>query len=130
MSKKALAKLQKKEAKNSKKAGGAAAAAGDDKKQQGKPKGGDKQGAKPAASKSAASSSQVFGGAAADLWEGLLSTNQWFGGIKPSQADAQAVKHLGTQMPDPEKHPNLFGWAAIAKKFKEDVSKTWTAGQL
>jgi len=33
-------------------------------------------------------------------------------------------------MPDPEKHPNLFGWAAIAKKFSETVAKSWTAGEL
>lgn len=74
--------------------------------------------------------SNVFSGAAADLWEGLLDKHQWFGGLAPSQADAQAVKHLGNQMPDPTKHPNLFGWAAIAKKFKEDVTKNWKPGQL
>ena len=72
----------------------------------------------------------MFAGAAADLWEGLLSQHQWFGGLKPSQADAQAVIHLGNQMPDPVNHPNLFGWAAIAKKFKDDVTKKWAPGEL
>ena len=33
-------------------------------------------------------------------------------------------------MPDPVNHPNLFGWAAIAKKFKEDVTKKWAPGEL
>ena len=72
MSKKALAKLQKKEAKKDKKAGGAAAAgapANDGKKHQGKPKG---EPAAAASSISSASACQVFGGPAADLWEGLL----------------------------------------------------------
>jgi hypothetical protein len=88
MSKKALAKQQKKEAKNNKKAGGASAAGAptnEGKKQQGKP---NNQSAAAAGSASSASAGHVFGGPAADLWEGLLQNNQWFGGMKPSQADA------------------------------------------
>lgn len=33
-------------------------------------------------------------------------------------------------MPNPERHPNLFGWAAIANKCGDSVVKTWPAGQL
>ena len=129
LSKKALAKLQKKEAKTAKKSGGAAAA-DDGKKKEGKAKNeGDKK-PKAAVSTSKASSSDVFSGAAADLWEGLLATHQWFGGLKPSKADAQAAKLMGSQMPDPERHPNLFGWASMAKKFQEVATKNWAEGEL
>ena len=33
-------------------------------------------------------------------------------------------------MPDPEKHPNLFGWAAIASKYKNDIVDKWPAHEL
>ena len=33
-------------------------------------------------------------------------------------------------MPDPEMHPNLFGWAAIAGKFKDSMMNKWPAGDI
>mmetsp|Transcript_3622 Transcript_3622/g.4147 ORF Transcript_3622/g.4147 Transcript_3622/m.4147 type:complete len:273 (+) Transcript_3622:804-1622(+) len=33
-------------------------------------------------------------------------------------------------MPNPRVHPNFFGWAAMAKKFKDDVVAKWAPGQL
>lgn len=80
LSKKDLKKLEKK-------AGKAAGVKVDDKKGKkgGKEekKGGDK---KPSAAKS--SQSDCFSGPAADKWESMLAQNQYFGGQKPSQADA------------------------------------------
>ena len=127
MSKKALAKEAKKAAKNAKKSGDPAPE-GDAKVN----KKGAKGDAKPkaAAAASAPAQSNAFGGAAADHLESLLGDLQWFGGAKPSQADAEAVRLLGKSIPDAEAHPNLFGWAAMAKKFKDDIMKTWGAGQL
>ena len=34
------------------------------------------------------------------------------------------------RLPDPEAHPNLFGWAAITRKFKDDVMAKWPKGEL
>lgn len=82
MSKKALAKLAKKDAKTSKKAGGAAPA--DDKKKGAKTKG---EAPKQAAAV-CSSMGTFFSGPAADLWDSLLSETQWLNGAKLSQADA------------------------------------------
>lgn len=37
---------------------------------------------------------------------------------------------LDGKKPDPEKHPNLYAWAAMTTKFAESVSSKWPAGVL
>jgi len=37
---------------------------------------------------------------------------------------------MAGRVPDAENHPNLYAWAAIVGKFKDDVMKKWPAGKL
>jgi len=37
---------------------------------------------------------------------------------------------MNGMLPNPENHPNLYGWAAIAGKFKADLIAKWPAGEL
>ena len=85
-----------------------------------------------AAGSAAANQRAFFKGAAADLWESLLSQSgaQWLLGTKPTQADAAAIKELGGLKPNPASHPNLFAWAAMATKFSDAVTGKWAAGDL
>ena len=62
--------------------------------------------------------SGFFSGPIADLWEEVLDQQQWLGGTKLSQADAEATKIIMGQFPNPNTHPNLFAWCAIATKFQ------------
>ena len=127
MSKKALAKAAKKDAKAQAKAGNAppAKAGG---KPDGKKKGAAAADAPAPAKKAAAAGS--FSGPAADLWETLLKDFQWFGGVKQSQADAQAVQHVRGKAIDAERYPNLYFWASMATKFSDEAMKKWPAGEL
>lgn len=124
MSKKALAKLAKKDAKSQAKAGNAPPA-----KAKGKPEAAKKDGADAAPAKKTAAAGS-FSGPAADLWETLLKDCQWFGGVKQSQADAQAVQHVRGKAIDAERYPNLYFWASMATKFSDDAMKKWPAGEL
>ena len=71
-----------------------------------------------------------FEGPDADYLEELLGNSQWFGGAKPSQADAKALKLLKKRLPDPKLQPNLYGWAAMARKFNKEDRAKWEAGKL
>lgn len=51
-------------------------------------------------------------------------------GAKPTQADAAAVKDMGSLRPNPAFHPNLYAWSAIVTKFAASVSAKWPAGEL
>lgn len=135
ISKAALKKMQKKEAKKAAKTGGAAAA-GESKK----PAGGDKKD-KPAPNAAAGNAPKpqgiptmelkagFFSGPIADLWEEILENQQWLGGAKLTQADAEASRIIKGQFPNPDLHPNLFAWCAIATKFTDIIMKGWPAGE-
>ena len=57
-------------------------------------------------------------GPLADHWEEILSESTWLGGGEtPSQADAQALKHLNKKYPNPAIYPNLFGWYSMCARF-------------
>ena len=62
-----------------------------------------------------------------DQWEKTLSTNQWLGGVSPSELDAQACSEMQGMVPNVETHPHLFAWWALAAKFPENVRATWKA---
>ena len=120
LSKKQLAKLAKKDKKATAKAD--AKGEGDDAGDS-KPSGGSQQAA-PAHSNTSVGSSNIssyFGGPLADYWELLLEEQQWLSGSNdPSQADAEALKHLGGRHPNPAIYPNLFGWWSMCGRFKPE----------
>lgn len=128
MSKAALKKQQKKDAKKAAKGGAPAAADGD------KPSADKKQDKPAEAPKSVGIAtmelkSGYFQGPIADLWEEVLDTQQWLGGSKLTQADVEATNIIKGQFPNPNTHPNLFAWCAIATKFMPSVSAKWPAAE-
>lgn len=125
LSKKQLAKLAKKDKKATAKAG----EGGDE--GDSKPSGGAQQAAPVQSNTSAGHSniSSYFGGPLADHWELLLEDQQWLSGSNdPSQADAEALRHLGGRHPNPALYPNLFGWWSMCERFKPERQQSWAAG--
>ena len=124
-------KLSKKEAKKAEKKAAKKAGKSDAVPAEAKGKA-KKGGAQAGAPKAAAAPAKegAIDGALADWLENKLGASQWFGGAKQTQADAEALKLLNGAKPDPESHPGLFGWAAMATKFAEPVVKKWPAGSL
>lgn len=137
LSKAALKKQQKKDAKKAQKSGAAASAAAASNEEQSKIKG-EKPKPIPAEGAVAPKSSGLqsielksgyFSGPVADLWEEILENQQWFGGSKLTQADAEAARIIKGQFPKPDVHPSLFAWVSIATKFTESVMAKWPAGE-
>ena len=51
-------------------------------------------------------------------------------GVKPSQADANALKQMGGLRPNLKTHPSLYFWYSIVSKFNPVILGSWPAGDL
>lgn len=61
-----------------------------------------------------------------DAIESRLQENQWLGGQQPSKEDAETFKNMAGANPNPDTHPNAFGWWLLVSRFTDAVRGSWT----
>merc|ERR1712060_971225 len=58
---------------------------------------------------------------------GSLKDNMWLGGNAPGSADRTEFEKLD-KAPNPNSHPNAFGWYSLVTKFTDAVRGSWSGG--
>ena len=58
-----------------------------------------------------------------DIWEKLLTTQQWLGGALPSLLDNETF--TGMQAEPPLTHPRLLAWFRLVSLFSQLTREAW-----
>ena len=60
-----------------------------------------------------------------DQIEKQLGDSQWLSGEQPGEADKEAIKAIGNNIPNVHIHPHAFAWYSLASHFKwaQDILK-------